>query len=212
MSRFSLGLSILELCLVIAIKHLNDVYEGEPFNLQMVHNGTIARLNYTNRRSCPVCFFTQTWLFPEFKKFLHRKSNSMYNFEQPVVMKVGRNASKLFPQSFLPNPHTRQKVDISWTPIQSVCWLTLNLFAFRRSSTCSSWSWSGLSMVPRPKSRGSTSSWGSRWTTARSWMPCRSTHSAPLTSSSGPCRHLGRASEHLEFRVCEACFDLDWRA
>lgn len=33
------GLSILELCLVIAMKHLNDVYEGEPFNLQMVHNG-----------------------------------------------------------------------------------------------------------------------------------------------------------------------------
>lgn len=35
----SLGLSILELCLIIAMKHLNDVYEGEPFNLQMVHNG-----------------------------------------------------------------------------------------------------------------------------------------------------------------------------
>lgn len=35
-----LGLSILELCLIIAMKHLNDVYEGEPFNLQMVHNGT----------------------------------------------------------------------------------------------------------------------------------------------------------------------------
>lgn len=35
----SSGLSILELCLVIAMKHLNDVYEGEPFNLQMVHNG-----------------------------------------------------------------------------------------------------------------------------------------------------------------------------
>lgn len=34
------GLSILELCLVIAMKHLNDIYEGEPFNLQMVHNGT----------------------------------------------------------------------------------------------------------------------------------------------------------------------------
>lgn len=33
------GLSILELCLIIAMKHLNDVYEGEPFNLQMVHNG-----------------------------------------------------------------------------------------------------------------------------------------------------------------------------
>ncbi|XP_005738722.1 origin recognition complex subunit 4 [Pundamilia nyererei] len=63
------GLSILELCLVIAIKHLNDVYEGEPFNLQMVHN--------------------------EFKKFLHRKSNSMYNFEQPVVMKAFEHLQQL---------------------------------------------------------------------------------------------------------------------
>lgn len=33
------GLSILELCLIIAMKHLNDIYEGEPFNFQMVHNG-----------------------------------------------------------------------------------------------------------------------------------------------------------------------------
>ncbi|KAM6893849.1 origin recognition complex subunit 4 [Xenentodon cancila] len=63
------GLSILELCLIIAMKHLNDVYEGEPFNLQMVHN--------------------------EFKKFLHRKSNSMYNFEQPVVMKAFEHLQQL---------------------------------------------------------------------------------------------------------------------
>ncbi|XP_051568161.1 origin recognition complex subunit 4 isoform X2 [Myxocyprinus asiaticus] len=33
------GLSILELCLIIAMKHLNDTYGGEPFNFQMVHNG-----------------------------------------------------------------------------------------------------------------------------------------------------------------------------
>ncbi|CAN9498432.1 unnamed protein product [Ophioblennius macclurei] len=56
------GVSILELCLIIAMKHLNDVYEGEPFNFHMVHN--------------------------EFKKFLHRKSNSMYSFQQPVIMKA----------------------------------------------------------------------------------------------------------------------------
>ena len=36
------GLSILELCLVIAMKHLNDIYDGEPFNLQMVYNGTAS--------------------------------------------------------------------------------------------------------------------------------------------------------------------------
>ncbi|KAK1798857.1 hypothetical protein P4O66_007139 [Electrophorus voltai] len=56
------GLSILELCLIIAMKHLNDTYEGEPFNFQMVHN--------------------------EFKKFIQRKSHSIHNFEQPVVLKA----------------------------------------------------------------------------------------------------------------------------
>ncbi|XP_053710587.1 origin recognition complex subunit 4 isoform X1 [Synchiropus splendidus] len=63
------GLSILELCLIIAMKHLNDIYEGEPFNLQMVHN--------------------------EFKKFLQRKSSSMYNFEQPVIMKAFEHLQQL---------------------------------------------------------------------------------------------------------------------
>uniref|UniRef100_A0A3B1JQR4 Origin recognition complex subunit 4 n=1 Tax=Astyanax mexicanus TaxID=7994 RepID=A0A3B1JQR4_ASTMX len=56
------GLSILELCLIIAMKHLNDIYEGEPFNFQMVHN--------------------------EFKKFIQRKSHSIHNFEKPVVIKA----------------------------------------------------------------------------------------------------------------------------
>ncbi|XP_076011336.1 origin recognition complex subunit 4 [Genypterus blacodes] len=63
------GLSILELCLIIAMKHLNDIYEGEPFNLQMVHN--------------------------EFKKFLQRKSHSLYNFEQPVIMKAFEHLQQL---------------------------------------------------------------------------------------------------------------------
>ncbi|TWW63820.1 origin recognition complex subunit 4 isoform X1 [Takifugu flavidus] len=63
------GLSILELCLVIAMKHLNDVYEGEPFNLQMVHN--------------------------EFKKFLQRRPNSVYNFETPVIMKAFEHLQQL---------------------------------------------------------------------------------------------------------------------
>ncbi|XP_067405594.1 origin recognition complex subunit 4 isoform X3 [Emydura macquarii macquarii] len=55
------GLSVLEICLIIAMKHLNDVYEGEPFNFQMVYN--------------------------EFQKFIQRKAHSIYNFEKPVVMK-----------------------------------------------------------------------------------------------------------------------------
>ncbi|XP_025944767.1 origin recognition complex subunit 4 isoform X2 [Apteryx rowi] len=56
------GLSVLEICLIIAMKHLNDVYEGEPFNFQMVYN--------------------------EFQKFMQRKAHCMYNFEKPVVMKA----------------------------------------------------------------------------------------------------------------------------
>lgn len=56
------GLSVLELCLIIAMKHLNDTYDGEPFNFQMVHN--------------------------EFTKFIQRKSHSIHKFEKPVVMKA----------------------------------------------------------------------------------------------------------------------------
>ncbi|XP_072308169.1 origin recognition complex subunit 4 isoform X2 [Eucyclogobius newberryi] len=63
------GLSILELCLIISMKHLNHLYHGEPFNLQMVHN--------------------------EFKKFLQRKSSSLYHFEQPVVLKAFEHLQQL---------------------------------------------------------------------------------------------------------------------
>ena len=34
-----LGLSILELCLVIAMKHLTEIYDGEPFNFEMIYSG-----------------------------------------------------------------------------------------------------------------------------------------------------------------------------
>ncbi|KAM4627040.1 origin recognition complex subunit 4 isoform 2-T3 [Discoglossus pictus] len=63
------GLSILELCLIIAMKHLLDIYEGEPFNFQMVHN--------------------------EFQKFIQRKAHSIYNFEKPVVMKAFEHLNQL---------------------------------------------------------------------------------------------------------------------
>ncbi|KAJ6665383.1 hypothetical protein lerEdw1_003223 [Lerista edwardsae] len=56
------GLSVLELCLIIAMKHLNDTYEGEPFNFQMVYN--------------------------EYQKFVQRKAHTVYSFEKPVVMKA----------------------------------------------------------------------------------------------------------------------------
>ncbi|XP_050388384.1 origin recognition complex subunit 4 [Patella vulgata] len=55
------GISILELCLIIAMKHLSDIYEGEPFNFEMVYS--------------------------EYMKFAKRKSG-MQIFEKPVVLKA----------------------------------------------------------------------------------------------------------------------------
>ncbi|CAN2389041.1 DNA replication origin binding [Pristimantis euphronides] len=63
------GLSILEMCLVIAMKHLQDIYSGEPFNFQMVHN--------------------------EFRKFVQRKAHSVYNFEKAVVLKAFEHLHQL---------------------------------------------------------------------------------------------------------------------
>lgn len=55
------GLSVLQLCLVVAMKHLTTVYEGEPFNFEMV--------------------------LREYMKFSQRKS-TMQSFERPVVFKA----------------------------------------------------------------------------------------------------------------------------
>ncbi|XP_064614948.1 origin recognition complex subunit 4-like [Liolophura sinensis] len=60
-SAILLGISILELCLIISMKHLMDIYDGEPFNFEMVYN--------------------------EFQKFAQRKS-SMQIFDRPVVLKA----------------------------------------------------------------------------------------------------------------------------
>ncbi|CAL4140849.1 unnamed protein product, partial [Meganyctiphanes norvegica] len=54
------GLSVLQLCLVVAMKHLTTVYEGEPFNFEMV--------------------------LREYRKFSQRKS-TMQSFDRPVVFK-----------------------------------------------------------------------------------------------------------------------------
>ncbi|XP_076032849.1 origin recognition complex subunit 4 [Oratosquilla oratoria] len=55
------GLSTLQLCLVVAMKHLVQIYEGEPFNFEMVLH--------------------------EYLKFSQRKS-SMQSFDRPVVLKA----------------------------------------------------------------------------------------------------------------------------
>ncbi|NXY62288.1 ORC4 protein, partial [Callaeas wilsoni] len=84
------GLSVLEICLIIAMKHLNDVYDGEPFNFQMVYNGeSNARAMQTLHHSLPFNWpFSLPLTGTEFQKFIQRKAHSMYNFEKPVVMKA----------------------------------------------------------------------------------------------------------------------------
>jgi origin recognition complex subunit 4 len=55
------GVSVLELCLVIAMKHVRQIYDDEPFNFEMV--------------------------FKEYQKFVRRKS-SVQSYEKPVVLKA----------------------------------------------------------------------------------------------------------------------------
>ncbi|XP_033724735.1 origin recognition complex subunit 4-like [Pecten maximus] len=55
------GVSILELCLIIAMKHLTEIYDGEPFNFEMVYS--------------------------EYRKFAQRRS-SMQVYEKAVVLKA----------------------------------------------------------------------------------------------------------------------------
>jgi origin recognition complex subunit 4 len=55
------GLSVLELCLLIAVSHLSDLTSGEPFNFEMVYG--------------------------EYKKFA-RRAQSMEVFSQPVALKT----------------------------------------------------------------------------------------------------------------------------
>ncbi|KAK7092846.1 origin recognition complex subunit 4-like [Littorina saxatilis] len=42
------GVSILELCLIIAMKHLTEIYDGEPFNFEMVYS---EYLKFAQRRA-----------------------------------------------------------------------------------------------------------------------------------------------------------------
>ncbi|XP_067022286.1 origin recognition complex subunit 4-like [Acropora muricata] len=56
------GVSVLEFCLIIAMKHLTTTFEGEPFNFEMVYK--------------------------EYQKFSQTKGHSMQSFEKPVVLKA----------------------------------------------------------------------------------------------------------------------------
>ena len=55
------GLTLIEICILIAIKHIQVIYDGQPFNFEMV--------------------------FHEFDKYVSTK-NSMLKQERPVVMKA----------------------------------------------------------------------------------------------------------------------------
>ena len=55
------GLTLIEVCILIAIKHIQVIYDGQPFNFEMV--------------------------FHEFDKYVSTK-NSMLKQERPVVMKA----------------------------------------------------------------------------------------------------------------------------
>ncbi|XP_078661688.1 origin recognition complex subunit 4-like [Branchiostoma floridae x Branchiostoma belcheri] len=56
------GLSVLELCLVVAMRRLSDIFVNQPFNFQMVYN--------------------------EYQKFVQTRSHAVQGFERPVVLKA----------------------------------------------------------------------------------------------------------------------------
>ncbi|KXJ27989.1 origin recognition complex subunit 4 [Exaiptasia diaphana] len=56
------GLSVLELCLIIAMKHLLTTFQGDPFNFEMI--------------------------FKEYKRFTQRSGHSAQSFDKDVVFKA----------------------------------------------------------------------------------------------------------------------------
>lgn len=96
-STYLVGVSILELCLIIAMKHLTEIYEGEPFNFEMVYSGksylsllnknNFARMYYVNFYNRMLVVILISFQILEYSKFAQRKS-SMQVFEKAVVLKV----------------------------------------------------------------------------------------------------------------------------
>ena len=48
---------MLELCLIIAMKHLTTLYEGDPFNFEMVYKGIYCHLLWVCLEGSPVVFW-----------------------------------------------------------------------------------------------------------------------------------------------------------
>ena len=49
------GVSVLELCLVIAMKHVRQIYDDEPFNFEMVFRGKYLTITCLILVSCSAC-------------------------------------------------------------------------------------------------------------------------------------------------------------
>ena len=80
------GVSILELCLVIAMKHVHECSEGEAFNFEMVYNGRCVCDCVCVCARC-LCHHVCVFVYPEYKKFAQR-AHSVEFFGKPVALKV----------------------------------------------------------------------------------------------------------------------------
>ncbi|CAK9817583.1 Origin recognition complex subunit 4 [Anthophora quadrimaculata] len=76
------GLSVLEMCLIIAMKHETDIYEGEPFNFDAIYDRYI--------------------------KFINQNS-SMQTVQKPVIMKAFEHIKNL--EFLLPAGGTKSTVE-----------------------------------------------------------------------------------------------------
>ena len=54
------GVSVLELCLVIAMNHIVEINDGEPFNFEMVYKGRLAAWERRPEWERPIKHFTCT--------------------------------------------------------------------------------------------------------------------------------------------------------
>ena len=90
------GVSILELCLIVAMKHICEINGDVPFNFEMVYNGMCVCMHLCLRCECntmhphacmSLCVYKHYFLHSEYKKFTQR-SHSVEFFSKPVALKV----------------------------------------------------------------------------------------------------------------------------
>ena len=86
MTDAALGLSVLELCLLIAMAHLTEKLDGEPFNGEMIYQGEFMLVAQEDAETClhDCCASS---LYAEYRKFASR-SQSIDFLTKPVAMQV----------------------------------------------------------------------------------------------------------------------------